>query len=128
MKYQAIHTCVVTCKALLTNLMTKFGRSKNRPAKYLSEDEIVSDLVNNLSDEEALLLMEIPFDRLIGLHISVGMQIRNQYKLWDRRNPYVDVDDPMGPRFPDQVSQRIIEKVWRKVCTAEGVNHTNERS
>jgi len=115
---------VTACKALWTNFVAR----KTPRIQYLSEDEIVNDLVNNLSDEEAMLLMEIPFKNLIGLHFSVGMQIHNQYKLWDCRNPHVDAEDERSPMHPDQMSQRIIEKVWRKVCAADGVNYTNERS
>lgn len=106
--------------------MMKSPSSQPRPAKYLSEDEIVNELVYGLSKQEVDLLLEIPFDDLIGLHHSVGRQIRNQYKLWDCRNPYVETEHETSPSHPDQMSQRIIEKVWKKVHTTQDVNYANE--
>lgn len=106
--------------------MMKSPSSQPRPAKYLSEDEIVNELVYGLSKQEVALLLEIPFDDLIGLHHSVGRQIRNQYKLWDCRNPYVETEHETSPSHPDQMSQRIIEKVWREIHSAKVVNYANE--
>ena len=51
-------------------------------------------------------------------HLTLGMQIRNIYKLWDR--PWVPELNEQGvdysPNHPDAVSMRILEEVWKKGC------------
>jgi hypothetical protein len=103
-------------------------KSPSQPRKYLTEDEIALIVVSELSDADRETLLDTPREHLIKFHMSVGMGIRNRFGLWEEANPFTDASDPMDDFHPDQMSQRIIEKVWRKVCAAEGVNYTNERS
>lgn len=90
---------------------------------YLSPDEIVQDLLQNLNHETLAVVRDMPQEKLISLHFSLGMFIRNKYNLWDQLNPHVNNKDPMGDDHADQVSQMIIEHLWTqltgKLVTAE---------
>ena len=83
---------------------------------FLSEQGIVSDLLlRQWTEADKQILKNTPFGDLIQYHHNVGNWIRNNYKLWDANNPYVDTKDSYGDKFPDQVSQRIIETCWTKL-------------
>ena len=95
------------------------------PARvFLSEDEIVADLLARIKGSPDALesWLNVKQDSLIQAHHSVGRSIRNDYGLWDARNPHVILDAPPKnegvidhPNYPDQMSQRIIERVWIEV-------------
>lgn len=82
-----------------------------------TEQSIAEDICNNLSEDDATLLSQTPFDECIQFHHTVGQWIRNNYKLWDK--DWIPVFDDDGidhsPDHPDAVSQRIIERVWKQV-------------
>lgn len=90
--------------------------------KYLTEDEIVEDLIRTMPAESVDSWKRVPKKELILGHHTTGRAIRNHYHLWDKDNPYT-VNDPEPnsdgvidhPLFPDQVSMRIMEKVWEKL-------------
>lgn len=99
--------------------------------RFMTEDEIVEDIVAEIkrAGSEAVQAWKgAKFDELIRLHHSVGQNIRNQFGLWEEDNPNVKhnpepnehgiVDDPL---FPDQVSQRIIERVWKVIAALPAV-------
>lgn len=90
-------------------------KSPSQPRKYLTEDEIVLIVVSELSDADRETLLDTPREYLIKFHMIVGMHIRNRFGLWEVDNPFTDASDPMGDAHPDQVSQRIIERVWEIV-------------
>lgn len=98
--------------------------SSNEEKKFLTEDEIVSDVLGKIvSDPVALKQwLETKKKDLVSFHFNVGMRIRNMYHLWHPENPNTIVNPKPNsrgivdhPLFPDQVSQRIIEKVWKKL-------------
>lgn len=76
---------------------------------FKSDDEIVEDLLAKMSSESKTTLRETPFASLIGFHFTAGRALRNEYKLWDPLNPY------LNGRHPDDVSHEIIEKLWRRL-------------
>ena len=81
---------------------------------FLTEEQIVEDVLSKLNAEDRLKLRSIPFEELIGFHSNFGQQIRNKYKLWDVSNPYTHhVDD--HPDHPDNLSFRIIQTVWLRI-------------
>lgn len=87
---------------------------------FLSPNEIIDDILKNqLKSEQIKEFQAIPEDDLIMLHHGFGMWIRNHYLLWDSENPHTDGSDAQGDKFPDQVSQAIIEKMWKMVTTLE---------
>jgi len=90
----------------------------SRPTQemFLTEDEIVNDLFKTrLSKEDLNYINEIPMEDVIRLHFSTGMWIRNTYGLWLEENPYTQFNDARADDFPDQVSHRILEKLWKVI-------------
>lgn len=86
---------------------------------YLTEEQIIDDIFKNMSPADRKTWLEVSKrDELIRGHSSTGRSIRNRYLLWSPNNPLVDLTDPMSHKFPEQVSQRIMEKVWER-CKAE---------
>lgn len=83
--------------------------------QFLSDDEIVADILSVLDNNPDSVddWLSVPFDDLIQLHHSTGMHIRNYYKMWEEGNTYSNEKDAQADDFPDQRSQRVIEKVWR---------------
>lgn len=82
--------------------------------KFMTEDQIVDDVYDNLTAASKDTLRATARSGLISFHFTVGMAIRNKYGLWDPSNPYVERDEE-GPNHPDQMSMRIIERVWDRV-------------
>lgn len=82
---------------------------------FKSEDEIFADIVSKLTPEDKATLNKTSEDDLIMFHHGYGTWIRNNYLLWDPKNPYTDKESSLGDDFPDQMSQRIIERVWSHV-------------
>jgi hypothetical protein len=81
--------------------------SKDKASEFLSEDEIFEDLIK--SDTSDIIFVRK--EKLISLNHTTGKWIRNTYRMWDKNNPYVVHDHTQDDRFPDQVSQRIIERL-----------------
>lgn len=99
----------------LKNKLTRKSRSK-----YMSEDEIVNDMCIGLTkhDKQALRDCECEHE-LIQFHHTAGRHIRNKYKLWFNDNPLTNWEKEDDERHPDNVSQRIIKKVWKRVNKKE---------
>lgn len=108
--------------------LANFVRRKPASKSFLTEDEIVEDILRGLDPPSIRVLKSIKSkDALIQFHHSVGRYIRNKYKLWDRENPLTlgsdaarQMDDSelaVADEHPDQTSQRIIERVWERCCS-----------
>lgn len=98
---------------------TIWGCPKTR---FLTEDEIVKDIYfNQLNAYDIEGLVHIQEKDLIGLHHTGGRWIRNHYGLWDEANPYTTPEEPEGCNHPDQMSMRIIERLWRIVNGTESI-------
>lgn len=95
------------------------------PKKFLSPDQIITEMVAEITrDAEARwswLLMEE--ENLISGHHLKGRGIRNRYRFWDPENPHTSCADPHSPRHPDNLSQRIIEKVWKQLQNLAEINN-----
>lgn len=85
---------------------------------FMTEEEIVDDLIKHMSVEDRQVLRGTPANYLIMFHHGPGTRIRNYYRLWDAKNPFTDNNDAQGDNFADQVSQRIIVKAWEKLRVA----------
>jgi hypothetical protein len=86
---------------------------------YLSEAQIVDDIFENMSPADRKTWLRVKSKReLISGHHTTGRSIRNRYLLWSPHNPVTDITDPQSDKFPDQVSQRIIEAIWTR-CKRE---------
>ena len=81
---------------------------------FFTEDEIVADQVSRLTDENITDLRALRREDVIGMHHTAGRFIRNYYRLWDENNPFVH-SDPEHEDFPDQISHRVLIKLWEHV-------------
>lgn len=85
------------------------------PLVFLSETQIVEGIVSSLSEDDRNVIRTFKFEGLIGIHHTTGRAIRNDYRLWHPDNPHTVVFDSFHDNHPDQMSMRIIERVWRTV-------------
>lgn len=101
------------------NFLAWFRRKPHK--MFLSEDEIVADMLSRMDDADRETWLKTTRDELISGHNTTGRNIRNYYKLWDSDNPHVVFEPANHDKFPDQFSQRVIERVWDAVnIQAEG--------
>lgn len=104
------------------SLKKHFVESTKRDKKlYMSEEQIVKDLLYRIRTNPESLddWMKLKRDHVGMLHHGLGTKIRNYYGLWDPKNPHVKVNAKPNkdgiiddPKFPDQVSHRILTDVW----------------
>lgn len=100
------------------------GIAETYSSYYMTEDEIVDHFIGRLSDEALKSWIAVAKDDLIGGHHGTGRNIRNYYALWHEENPYTDSSDPMGDLHPDNMSGRIIERIWeraRQLAESRGI-------
>lgn len=84
------------------------------PEMFLTEDEIVYDIVNNrLSKDDAADFKNMSEDDIIIQHMSFGMWIRNTYGLWECSiNPLTSAEcAPDSMEHPDNLSGEIMDLV-----------------
>jgi len=96
--------------------MTNENNVRHPDGSFLTEQEIHDYILQQLSDDDKAHIREMNFDELIMLHHTTGRSIRNDFGLWDKDNRLVEHDHADHHYFPDQISQRIIENVWKSVC------------
>lgn len=80
--------------------------------KFMTEREIIDDLMATLNEEAKDYIRKQNKTELIQYHSNWGQHIRNEYSMWMIENPYVVHGDSFHHDFPDQRSMRIIEGVW----------------
>ena len=95
------------------------GSSKS---DYLNENDIVNELYKKLASEDFEIILNIKskFD-MIQYHHSVGRWIRNEFRLWDKNNPYTQFVDENSENHPDQMSNIILMKLWEKVHNGQKI-------
>ena len=115
-------TCIMKEKGKVVSKQLDYDSTTHKfitlltPDMFLTEDEIVNDLfLNRLNQEDIDYLSKMKKDDVIMLHHGFGTSIRNQYGLWFEENPYTVLNDVMADNFPDQVSHRILEKMWEGI-------------
>jgi hypothetical protein len=93
-----------------------------RLIEFLTEDQIVADLLSKMNDRDRQTWRSILLENVISGHHTTGQTIRNNYQLWDAANPYTHAEaEPNAdgiidhPLFPDQVSTRIMQRLWGEV-------------
>lgn len=60
----------------------------------------------------------LTLEQLCSTHLSLGTQIRNEFRLWEYSWDKKIVNGiDTSPEHPDAVSQRVIKEVWIKVNT-----------
>jgi hypothetical protein len=108
--------------------LASFVKRKPASKNFLTEDEIVDEVLRELAEPSIRVLKSIKNkDALIQFHHTVGRHIRNKFRLWDRDNPLTlgsdaarkmsDEELAVADEHPDQTSQRIIERVWERCCS-----------
>lgn len=75
--------------------------------EYLSDDEVVADLISNMTDEDKQSWQKIKSNELIQGHLWTGMSIRNDYKMWHEQNPH------SANVHPDDRSMNVMIKIWQ---------------
>lgn len=87
---------------------------------FMTEEQIFQDiLLYKLTEKQKEEFKDMEADDLILLHHGFGMWIRNNYDLWKPENPNVMLEDSFHEKFPDQISQRIIERLWCQLTNKE---------
>lgn len=88
---------------------------KNKVLKlfFKSEDQIVRDIIKRINQQDIVLFKKIRHHDLIYLHNNMGRFIRNEYKLWNEHNPYTRYQSGNDESHPDNMSMRIIQKLWK---------------
>jgi hypothetical protein len=98
--------------------------------KYLTLDEIVADVVKNMTTEDYQYLTTVSRTDMIQYHTSVGLHVRNFYKLWEEKHPltkpwfddmkagrksYIEDGVDLHPCHPDAVSAEVLKLIWDDV-------------
>lgn len=107
---------------MLKKLKELFSPKKHNESEYkeyLSPEEIVEDLLISLSSKELKQLQKTTEKDLIFYHMSLGKYIRNEYKLWEPKNPYIvplrKTHAEYQPLHPDELSFTIIGMLWKRL-------------
>ena len=74
---------------------------------YMDDDQIIQDILADTNEEDVKGWQSISFDNLVKFHHTTGRDIRNQYKMWDSKNPY-NQDRSSARRSMD-----IIKRIWK---------------
>jgi hypothetical protein len=67
--------------------------------------------MGELTDEDIRDMAAIPYNDLVTLHLSMGIDIRNTFGLWIENNPNVEF-------HPDDTSMDVLILLW-KACKAK---------
>ena len=77
--------------------------------------EIVSDVIEDMSESLKATFRDTTEDNLIAFHSGWGKGIRNKYNLWDDN----ELVKTLGAEHPDDASMIIIRAVWQQLQDAE---------
>lgn len=69
-----------------------------------------------LADEnERIMFKATEEDELVRYHHTLGMNIRNHFKLWGEKwTPFFIDGVDYAPNHPDAISMHVIKAVWKK--------------
>lgn len=79
--------------------------------------ETVDRLLTLLDEDHKAAIAAMRQDELINLHFSLGLAIRNAFRIGDAQSPLLKACKPMQP---DDISEQIIQELWQRL------NQTNE--
>lgn len=93
-----------------------------RPDIQVIIDDMINNVIPNWSEEDQDYFYLNPYkgeETLTSFHMSLGMWIRNHYKLWSYKwepemKEYMGCMCDCSPYHPDQLSNTILEEVWKK--------------
>ena len=95
-------------------------RTKDSPRLFPTEEKIVEIMLKNMGDDERQTWLDVEAKDLIAGHHTTGRFIRNTFHLWDRNHPVTRDAGPDSYNHPDQMSFRIMERVW---CGVRGMKY-----
>ena len=75
-------------------------------------EEAAEMLIELLSEDQRELLRNWKREDLPLLHFSLGLFVRNKFRLWERQEDFVW---PSGCILPDDCAEKIIERAWEKL-------------
>lgn len=82
----------------------------------MTVEQIADDILGKWTFATREEFKNTKFEDLIRYHHGFGTAIRNEYKLWERKwTPEVRNGVDYSPEHPDQISQTIIETMWKKL-------------
>lgn len=76
---------------------------------------IIKTTIENLTEEDVSELLKMQIDDLIGLHHTLGQDIRNNFDLWYNESLCNEFEKEIGFSHPDDISNYIIEEVWQNL-------------
>lgn len=74
--------------------------------------QIVSELKRLLPKSTIDQLVQTHKSNLFKFHLTLGMQIRNHWKLWDKNSTIAEQFKSQGISHPEAISSTIIEALW----------------
>jgi hypothetical protein len=77
-------------------------------------EELIDRVYTETPQSSLYFIKEIPQENLITLHHTFGKFLRNKYFLWLNEFSI----DSSEPSHPDDVSQYIIEQLWKRLQNA----------
>jgi len=77
-------------------------------------EDAVSIVMDAMSSDQKIQLLEIREEDLINLHFGFGMWVRNLLGHW-----VPPTDGEKYPAHPDDISEKITEILWRKLQDAK---------
>jgi hypothetical protein len=83
---------------------------------FLTEDEIIIDILKSIEGCHPCVEHWLSITDLSLHHHTTGRKIRNDYKLWFIENNKIDICfHNNSENHPDQISQRIMERVIKRL-------------
>ena len=92
---------------MTTHWLTK--RISQNIQSLVTINEAVDRLLTILDSEDKIYLAGMPETRLVDLHLTLGMAIRNAFKRHDPMNPLLVACSTI---HPDDASEVIIHSLW----------------
>ncbi len=80
--------------------------------QYLSAEDITCHVILTVDAVNLRFIRDMKKDDLIGLHMSIGLWIRNTFGLWQEDYPWTNEGKIDNTEHPDNYSFSIIEAIW----------------
>ena len=79
-------------------------------------DEAVDQLVNQLSNIDRAYIQSTRLDQFRGgIHMSAGMALRNDWRLWDKEGPLNEALSALGYHYGDDRSGLLLALLWSRI-------------
>lgn len=82
-------------------------------------EEAVYAIIEQMNAEDRFYIANMKEDELISLHFTAGMQIRNNFGLWEKNDALLK---DTGEEHPDDASGVILKALWEVLRANKGKN------